>query len=63
MYKFFGVEMFGWIVGDKVSYKKWGVGIVVSVKGEGSGMELDIVFLSLIGVKWLFVEFVLIEKV
>ncbi|EFR84262.1 ATP-dependent DNA helicase PcrA, partial [Listeria monocytogenes FSL F2-208] len=48
---------------DKASHKKWGVGTVVSVKGEGSGMELDIAFPSPTGVKRLLAEFAPIEKV
>lgn len=58
-----GSELIGWSVGDKVEYKKWGIGIVVSVKGEGDLKELDIVFFSFIGVKRLFVKFVLVMKV
>lgn len=57
-----GGDILNWVVGDKVGYKKWGIGIVVSVKGEGEGMEFDIVFLSLVGVKCLLVVFVFIEK-
>ena len=33
-----------WSVGDKAEHKKWGIGTVVSVKGEGEGKELDIAF-------------------
>ncbi len=62
-YKSSGAETLGWTVGDKASHKKWGVGTVVSVKGEGSGMELDIAFPSPTGVKRLLAEFAPIEKV
>lgn len=62
-YKSSGAETLGWTVGDKASHKKWGVGTVVSVKGEGSGMELDIAFKSPTGVKRLLAEFAPIEKV
>ena len=38
--------MKAWKVGDKAEHGKWGIGTVVSVKGEGEGMELDIAFPS-----------------
>ncbi|WP_163653720.1 DNA helicase PcrA [Listeria sp. PSOL-1] len=58
-----GASSFGWSVGDKAGHKKWGVGTVVSVKGEGDNMELDIAFPSPTGVKRLLAEFAPIEKV
>lgn len=50
-------------VGDKVQHKKWGVGTVVSVKGEGDKKELDIAFPSPTGIKRLLAAFAPIEKV
>ncbi|MFJ7748221.1 DNA helicase PcrA [Peribacillus sp. NPDC097295] len=58
-----GGEEIGWAVGDKASHKKWGVGTVVSVKGDGEGKELDIAFPSPTGIKRLLAKFAPIEKV
>ncbi|MBM6616253.1 DNA helicase PcrA [Bacillus suaedaesalsae] len=58
-----GGEAIGWNVGDKAEHKKWGVGTVVSVKGEGEAKELDIAFPSPIGIKRLLAKFAPIEKV
>lgn len=52
-----------WKVGDKASHKKWGTGTVVSVKGEGEAIELDVAFPSPIGIKRLLAQFAPIEKV
>jgi DNA helicase II / ATP-dependent DNA helicase PcrA len=57
-----GGEEIGWRVGDKASHKKWGIGTVVSVKGEGEGKELDIAFPSPTGIKRLLAKFAPIEK-
>ncbi len=57
-----GGESLGWRVGDKASHGKWGTGTVVSVKGEGEAMELDIAFPSPIGVKRLLAKFAPITK-
>ena len=57
-----GANELGWKVGDKAEHKKWGVGTVVSVKGEGEGVELDIAFPSPIGVKRLLAKFAPVEK-
>ncbi|MFJ7754200.1 DNA helicase PcrA [Peribacillus muralis] len=57
-----GGEEIGWAVGDRASHKKWGVGTVVSVKGEGEGKELDIAFPSPIGIKRLLAKFAPVEK-
>ncbi|EUJ29196.1 ATP-dependent DNA helicase [Listeria floridensis FSL S10-1187] len=62
-YETTGAAALGWAVGDKAQHKKWGVGTVVSVKGEGSNMELDIAFPSPTGIKRLLAEFAPIEKV
>lgn len=52
-----------WKVGDKVQHKKWEVGTVVSVKGQGDKVELDIAFPSPIGIKRLLAAFAPIQKV
>ena len=56
-----GGNELGWKVGDKASHKKWGVGMVVSVRGEGDGLELDIAFPNE-GIKRLLAKFAPIEK-
>lgn len=58
-----GGEEMGWKVGDKAQHGKWGVGTVVSVKGEGESMELDIAFPSPTGIKRLLAKFAPIQKV
>lgn len=52
-----------WHAGDKVLHKKWGQGTVVSTKGSGDSVELDIVFPSPVGLKRLLGAFAPIEKV
>ncbi|WP_147803148.1 DNA helicase PcrA [Alkalicoccus halolimnae] len=52
---------FDWSVGDRASHKKWGTGTVVSLKGSGENVELDIAFPE-IGVKRLFAKFAPIKK-
>jgi DNA helicase II / ATP-dependent DNA helicase PcrA len=52
-----------WKVGDKADHKKWGIGTVVSVRGEGEDQELDIAFPSPIGIKRLLAKFAPITKV
>lgn len=49
--------------GDKVSHSKWGEGTVVSVKGSGEDMELQIAFPAPVGVKKLLAKFAPISKV
>ncbi len=56
-----GAEI-SWKVGDKAQHGKWGTGTVVSVKGSGEGMELDIAFPSPIGIKRLLAKFAPIQK-
>ncbi len=51
-----------WKVGDKAEHGKWGIGTVVSVKGQGEGMELDIAFPKPIGIKRLLAKFAPIKK-
>jgi DNA helicase II / ATP-dependent DNA helicase PcrA len=57
-----GGNEFAWKVGDKAEHGKWGTGTVVSVKGEGDGMELDIAFPSPTGIKRLLAKFAPIKK-
>lgn len=55
-------EQFDWKVGDKVVHKKWGVGTVVSIRGSGDSLELDIAFPSPVGIKRLLAQFAPITK-
>ena len=50
-----------WRVGSKVEHGKWGQGTVVSIKGQGDGLELDIAFSSQ-GIKKLLAKFAPIKK-
>lgn len=52
-----------WKVGDKVEHKKWGIGTIVSVRGEGNDLELDVAFQSPTGIKRLLAQFAPITKV
>jgi DNA helicase-2/ATP-dependent DNA helicase PcrA len=58
-----GGESLDWAVGDKAEHKKWGVGTVVSVKGDGDSKELDIAFPSPTGIKRLLAKFAPVTKV
>jgi DNA helicase II / ATP-dependent DNA helicase PcrA len=58
-----GGEAIDWRVGDKAEHKKWGIGTVVSVRGEGDDKELDIAFPSPTGIKRLLAKFAPITKV
>jgi DNA helicase II / ATP-dependent DNA helicase PcrA len=58
-----GGDTVGWKVGDKAEHGKWGIGTVVSVKGQGEGTELDIAFPSPTGIKRLLAKFAPIKKV
>ncbi|RYL93402.1 DNA helicase PcrA [Sporolactobacillus sp. THM7-4] len=51
-----------WHTGDKVLHKKWGQGTVVSIKGSGDNVELDIAFPKPIGLRRLLGAFAPIEK-
>jgi DNA helicase II / ATP-dependent DNA helicase PcrA len=51
-----------WQVGDKAVHKKWGVGTVVKVQGEGEDMELNIAFPAPVGVKKLLAKYAPITK-
>ncbi len=58
-----GAEPVDWKVGDKAQHKKWGTGTVVSTRGEGDSLELDIAFPNPTGIKRLLAKFAPIEKV
>ncbi|KQO11046.1 DNA helicase PcrA [Paenibacillus sp. Leaf72] len=49
--------------GDRVAHGKWGEGVIVSVKGTGNDMELQIAFPAPTGVKRLLAGFAPITKV
>ncbi|RXT04946.1 DNA helicase PcrA [Ammoniphilus sp. CFH 90114] len=51
-----------WKLGDKVEHGKWGQGTVVSMKGQGDGLELDIAFSAPTGIKKLLAKFAPIKK-
>ncbi|SMG46823.1 DNA helicase PcrA [Paenibacillus aquistagni] len=49
--------------GDKVAHGKWGTGVIVSVKGTGTDIELQIAFSAPVGLKRLLAAFAPITKV
>ncbi|QZT34638.1 DNA helicase PcrA [Caldalkalibacillus thermarum TA2.A1] len=51
-----------WQVGEKVQHAKWGVGTIVSLKGEGDDLELTIAFSPPVGLKRLLATFAPISK-
>jgi DNA helicase-2/ATP-dependent DNA helicase PcrA len=51
-----------WNVGDKVSHGKWGVGTIVSTKGNSDDLELNIAFPQPVGIKRLLAKFAPITK-
>ncbi|WP_025026146.1 DNA helicase PcrA [Caldalkalibacillus mannanilyticus] len=57
-----GAQSLGWSVGDKAGHGKWGVGTVVSMKGEGDDLELTIAFDQPVGLKRLLAKFAPITK-
>ncbi len=57
-----GAENETWKAGDKAEHKKWGVGTVVKVQGEGDKMELDVAFPAPTGIKRLLAKFAPITK-
>ncbi len=57
-----GAEHEVWSAGDKLNHKKWGVGTVVKVQGEGDAMELDIAFPAPTGLKRVLAKFAPITK-
>ena len=54
-------EQIAWQAGDKVQHKKWGLGTVVSVNGQGKEMEVDVAFESQ-GIKRLLAMYAPISK-
>jgi DNA helicase II / ATP-dependent DNA helicase PcrA len=58
-----GGEQVDWQVGNKVKHRKWDIGTVVSIKGEGDSLELDIAFAPPTGIKRLLAKFAPIEKI
>ncbi|MDR0899250.1 MAG: DNA helicase PcrA [Lactobacillaceae bacterium] len=57
-----GAQNEEWHVAQKVNHKKWGQGTIVSIKGEGDDMELNIAFPNQ-GIKTLLAAFAPITKV
>lgn len=55
-------EAVSWRVGEQVSHKKWGIGRIVRVTGEGTDTMLDIAFDGQ-GIKTLLASYAPIEKV
>ncbi|WP_089965672.1 DNA helicase PcrA [Lihuaxuella thermophila] len=51
-----------WSVGDRAEHKKWGIGTVVQVQGEGEEVELNIAFPAPVGVKKLLARYAPIKK-
>ncbi|OZU87683.1 DNA helicase PcrA [Virgibacillus indicus] len=62
MQKTTGAESESWGPGDKANHKKWGVGTVVKVQGEGEAMELDIAFPAPTGIKRVLAKFAPISR-
>ncbi|MBP2079723.1 DNA helicase PcrA [Oceanobacillus polygoni] len=62
MQKTTGAEDKAWFPGDKANHKKWGVGTVVKVQGDGDKMELDVAFPAPVGIKRLLAKFAPITK-
>ncbi|EIT84133.1 ATP-dependent DNA helicase PcrA [Fictibacillus macauensis ZFHKF-1] len=62
MYTTNGNEKLDWSVGAKAKHRKWGTGVVVSMRGEGDSLELDIAFPQPVGIKRLLAKFAPIEK-
>ncbi|REK69632.1 DNA helicase PcrA [Paenibacillus paeoniae] len=52
----------GFAAGDRVAHGKWGEGTVVSVKGAGNDMELQIAFPAPVGIKRLLAAFAPLTK-
>jgi len=49
-------------IGDKVVHKKWGIGEVIVVKGQGEDTEIDVKFSEPVGKKRLLAKFAPITK-
>jgi DNA helicase-2/ATP-dependent DNA helicase PcrA len=58
-----GADPSSFKAGDKVRHNKWGIGTVVTVKGEGADTELNIAFPAPVGIKRLLAKFAPIVKV
>ncbi|WP_155286477.1 DNA helicase PcrA [Lacticaseibacillus zhaodongensis] len=56
-----GAGSINWQLGDKVEHRKWGVGTVVKVEGQGEDQEMDIAFPNM-GVKRLLAAFAPIKR-
>lgn len=56
-----GADQLEWRTGDRLKHRKWGVGTVVSIHGEGEEIELDVAFPQQ-GVKRLLAKYAPIEK-
>ncbi len=52
-----------WRDGDKVEHRAWGIGTIVSSKGQGDGLELTIAFPQPTGLKKLLAKFAPIKKI
>ncbi len=52
-----------WGPGDQVEHRKWGIGTVTGMSGEGENLELMIIFPDPIGEKKLLVKYAPIQKV
>ncbi|MGV3185399.1 DNA helicase PcrA [Weissella paramesenteroides] len=57
-----GAEKKYWVIGDAVQHKKWGIGHVIKITGDGEDKELDIAFPDQ-GIKRLLAAFAPISKV
>lgn len=57
-----GAEKKDWVIGDAVQHKKWGIGHVIKITGDGEDKELDIAFPAQ-GIKRLLAAFAPISKV
>lgn len=57
-----GSEKKDWVIGDAVQHKKWGIGHVIKITGDGEDKELDIAFPAQ-GIKRLLAAFAPISKV
>ncbi len=51
-----------WSLGDKVQHRKWGMGTVVEVRGEGDDQELTIAFPAPVGMKRLLARYAPITR-
>jgi DNA helicase-2/ATP-dependent DNA helicase PcrA len=62
--KGFGADLsLTWEPGERVSHRKWGVGVIVQTSGEGEGLEIIARFAEPVGTRRLLAKFAPIEKV